>query len=100
MDKRLGAWRRMPLVTAAADSATATDTPWFGWRHFQWSISDAQFVSALQHLAAAYPGIVISTDPANYVLAEVHLNAEFHDQGKAAALGWSMRGLKVWTTTP
>jgi hypothetical protein len=86
------------FVTPDASSATATGTPWLGWRHFQWSVTYAQFVSALQQLAAAYPGIVTSTDPTGYLLAEVHLNAEFHDKGEAASLGWSMRGLKVWTT--
>jgi hypothetical protein len=85
-------------VTQAADSASATGTPWTGWRHFEWSISEAQFVSALEYLTAQFPAAVKSTDPAQYVLAEVHLNAEFHDRGKPAALGWSMRQLKLWTT--
>jgi hypothetical protein len=85
-------------VTQGADSASATGTPWTGWRHFEWSISEAQFVSALEYLTAQFPAAVKSTDPAQYVLAEVHLNAEFHDRGKPAALGWSMRQLKLWTT--
>jgi len=86
------------FVTADSNSAAATGTPWSGWRHFQWSISEAQFVGALQYLAAQFPGKGISTDPVEYVLVEVHLNAEFHTQGKPAALGWSMRGLTLWTT--
>jgi hypothetical protein len=86
------------FVTRVANSAPATGTPWTGWRHFEWSISEAQFVSALEYLSAQFPGAVTSTDPAQYLLAEVHLNAEFHDQGNAAALGWSMRQLKLWTT--
>jgi hypothetical protein len=86
------------FVTRAANSAPATGTPWTGWRHFEWSISEAQFVSALEYLTAKFPGAVTSTDPAQYLLAEVHLNAEFHDQGKPAALGWSMRQLMLWTT--
>jgi hypothetical protein len=86
------------FVTRVSDSASWTGTPWSGWRHFEWSISQAQFVSALQHLAAAFPANVTSTDPTQYVLAEVHLNAEFHTQGLPAELGWSMRGLKLWTT--
>ncbi len=86
------------FVTQASDSARATGTPWSGWRHFDWSISEAQFVSALQHLTATFPGQLISTDPTGYVLAEVHLNAEFHTQGQPAELGWSMRGLEIWTT--
>src|SRR5579872_3508150 len=86
------------FVTAGSDSASVTGTPWSGWRHFDWSISEAQFVSALQHLTATYPGKVTSTDPVQYVLAEVHLNAEFHTKGQPAQLGWSMRGLTLWTT--
>jgi hypothetical protein len=85
-------------VTRASGSAAQTTATWSGWRYFEWSISEAQFVSALKDLTAQFPGHVISTDPAQYVLAEVHLNAEFHTQGKPAGLGWSMRGLKVWTT--
>lgn len=84
-------------ITKAANSATATGTPWSGFRHFEWSMSEAQFVSALQYLTATYPGKVTSTDPAHYVLAEIHLNAEFHTRGQAAQLGWSMNGMKLWT---
>lgn len=85
-------------VTRASDSASATGTPWQGWNHFDWSISEAQFVSGLQYLATQFPAAVTSTDPTQYVLAEIHLNAEFHTLGQPAALGWSMRELKVSTT--
>jgi hypothetical protein len=86
------------FITKASTSAADTGTTWSGFRHFEWSMSEAQFVSALQHLIAAYPANVTSTDPAQYVLAEVHLNAEFHTKGQAAQLGWSMNGMKLWTT--
>jgi hypothetical protein len=86
------------FVTPAATSTATTGTPWSGWRTFEWSISEAQFVGALEHLEAQFPGKAISTDPAQYVLAEVHLNAEFHTKGQPAQLGWSMRGLTLWTT--
>ena len=86
------------FVTKASASGSATGTPWSGWRHFEWSISQAQFVSGLNYLTTQFPGKVTSTDPAHYVLAEVHLNAEFHTMGQPAELGWSMRGLKLWTT--
>jgi hypothetical protein len=86
------------FVTAAADSAASTVSTWSGWRHFDWSITEAQFVGAIQELTKQFPGKVTSTDPTQYVLAEVHLNAEFHTQGKPAALGWSMRNLTLWTT--
>jgi len=85
-------------VTRASDSASATGTPWLGWTHFDWTISEAQFVSGLQYLATQFPAAVTSTDPAQYVLAEVHLNAEFHTLGQPAALGWSMRRLQISST--
>jgi hypothetical protein len=86
------------FITKASTSAAATGTPWSGWRHFEWSMTEAQFVSALQHLNTAFPGQVTSIDPAQYVLAEIHLNAELHTRGQAAQLGWSMQGLKLWST--
>ncbi len=85
-------------VTPTSDSALATGTPWTGWQHFAWTISDAQFVAALKYLAAEYPGLPLSTDPTQYVLTQLHLNAEFHFQPDPAFLGWSMRGWQVWTT--
>jgi hypothetical protein len=84
-------------VTHGSDSAVNTGTPWSGWQHFDWSISQAQFAAALQFLNATYPGVFASLDPSQYMLSEVHLNAEFHTQGQPAQLGWSMTGLKVWT---
>ncbi|MGO9635835.1 MAG: hypothetical protein ACLPX1_18360 [Steroidobacteraceae bacterium] len=86
------------FVTQAQGSAPATGTPWLGWQHFEWSTTQAQFVAVINYLAAQFPENVQSTDPTQYVLAEVHLNAEFHFQPAPAELGWSMRGWKVWTT--
>ena len=85
-------------VTQAPGSALATGTPWLGWQHYEWSVTQAQFVAALNYLSAQFPGNVQSTDPTQYVLSEVHLNAEFHFQPAPAELGWSMRAWKVWTT--
>jgi hypothetical protein len=86
------------FLTPGPGSAVETGTPWLGWRHFQWTISRAQFVGALKYLIANYPGRITSTDPTRFVLDEIHLNAEFHYSPAPAELGWSMRGLKVWTT--
>jgi hypothetical protein len=86
------------FVTQVQGSAAWTGTPWLGWQTFQWSISEAQFVAALNYLVTEFPGKVQSTDPTQYALAEVHLNAEFHYQPAPAELGWSMHGWKVWTT--
>jgi hypothetical protein len=83
------------FVTVAPGSATTAGNPWIGWQHFAWSISQTQFVAALTYLAAQYPGKVPSTDPTDYVLAELHLNAELKFQPAPAELGWSMRGWSV-----
>lgn len=88
------------FVTQAPGSGAATGIPWSGWRHFEWSVTQAQFVAALNYLSAAHPGVLQSTDPSQYLLAEVHLNAEFHFQPAPAELGWSMRGWRVSLTGP
>jgi len=85
-------------LTLAPGSAEWSFAPWLGWRHFEWSISQAQFVAGLKFLVSQYPGKVTSMDPTQYVLAEVHLNAEFQFQPNPAELGWSMSGWKVWTS--
>jgi hypothetical protein len=87
-----------PYLTSAPGSAAFTGTPWMGWQHFEWSISQAQFVAALNYLVARYPGQVTSTDPTQYALVQMHLNAEFHFLASPAELGWSMRGWTVWTS--
>jgi len=84
------------FVTKASTSGSSTGTPWSGWRHFQYSIDQAQFVAAIKRLAAQYPTKVRTTDPTQYVFAGIHLNAEFHYSPEPAELGWSMRGLKLW----
>jgi len=84
------------FLTKGSTSGSSTGTPWLGWRHFQWSIDQAQFVAALARLAAQYPTAVQTTDPTQFVFAGMHLNAEFHYSPDPAELGWSMRGLKLW----
>jgi hypothetical protein len=82
-------------LTKAATSASTTGTPWEGWRHFQWTVSQPQFVAALKYLVAHNPAVK-STDPTQYVFEEFHLNAEFLYSPASAELGWSMRGLQIW----
>jgi len=96
LDAPLGS--NQQFVTKASTSASSTGTPWSGWQHFEWSISQTQFVAALHQLAATYPGKVQSTDPTQYVLTEVHLNAEMHFLSSPAELGWSMKDWKLWIT--
>jgi hypothetical protein len=85
-------------VTLAPGSAIAGGATWTGYRHFQWSVNQAQFAAAIKYLVAKYPGKITSTDPTKYVFSEVHLNAEFMYSPAPAELGWSMQGLKVWST--
>jgi hypothetical protein len=85
-------------LTKASTSGSSAGTPWAGWRHFQWSIDRAQFVTGLKQLAAKFPAQVKSTDPSQYAFSQMHLNAEFHYSPAPAELGWSMRGMKVWLT--
>jgi hypothetical protein len=84
------------FVNKAANSTSDTGVPWLGWRHVEWSISQSQFTAALQYLATQFPGQVPDVDPTQYLLAEVHLNAEINFLPGPAALGWSMSGLKIW----
>jgi hypothetical protein len=86
------------FLSLVQGSASVTGAPWVGWRHFQWTIDRAQFVAALKYLVAKFPGKITSTDPTQYVLVEVHLNAEFKYSPAPAELGWSMRGLKLWVS--
>ena len=86
-------------VSLATGSASAANTPWLGWRYFAWSISAAQFAAALGFLNTQFPGVLSSTNPADYLLAEVHLNAEYHFQPAPAQLGWSLYGMKIWLTS-
>jgi len=86
------------FLTKDPTSGSSTGTPWLGWRHFQWKINEAQFLAAINRLTAQYPGTVKTTDPTQYVFAGMHLNAEFHYSPDPAELGWSMRGLKLWSS--
>jgi hypothetical protein len=86
------------FVSLAPGSTMAGGATWTGWRHFQWSINQAQFAAALKYLVQKYPGRITSTDPTAYVFSEVHLNAEFMYSPAPAELGWSMKGMKVWIT--
>jgi hypothetical protein len=86
------------FVTMSPGSAPWTDTPWQGWQHFAWSISQAQFAAGIAFLAGQFPEQVRTSDPTLYKLTKVHLNAEFRFQPEPAELGWSMQGWTVWLT--
>lgn len=94
IDSPLGIDER--FVSKAANSTSDTGVPWLGWQHFEWSINQSQFTAALQYLATQFPGQIKVVDPTQYMLAEVHLNAEINFLPSPAELGWSMSGLKLW----
>lgn len=83
-------------VTATAESAPYQSAVFTGWKHFQWTVARAQFVAALQLLGKTFPGHFPSTDPSQYTLTRIHLNAEFHFNPLPAELGWSMCKWRVW----
>jgi hypothetical protein len=92
-----------PLVTGefetvATESMLTTGVPWAGYRHVHFSIDQAQLTEALKYLMSVYPGKIQSSNPTDYVLGEVHLNAEFTYSPAPAELGWSMKNMKVWST--
>jgi hypothetical protein len=65
--------------------------PWRNFRYFSWTVSYAQFDAALKALTRAFPGAIKSLNPADWNLAELHLNAElFFGPSVPAILGWSM----------
>jgi len=84
------------FVTNAAGSGSDTGVPWLGWQLFAWSISQSQFSAALQYLATQLPGKIPDVDPTQYMLVQMHLNAELNFLPGPADLGWSMSGLKIW----
>jgi hypothetical protein len=86
------------FVTSAPGSATAGGSTWLAWRHFQWTVNQAQFIAALKYPVAKYPGKITSTDPTQYACDEAHLYAEFHYSPAPAELGRPMCGLQVWLT--
>jgi len=94
IDSPLGIDER--FVSKAANSTSDTGVPWLGLRHFEWSINQSQFTAALQYLATQFPGQIQVVDPTQYILAQVHLNAEINFLPSPAELGWSMSGLKIW----
>ncbi len=88
------------FISMTPGSAASAGAPWLGWQTFAWSISQSQFAAALNYMSAQYPQAVQSTNPAEYLLVEIHLNAEFHFQPEPAELGWSMSGWQVSVAGP
>ena len=88
-------------ITLLPGSSTLQSQKWLGWKHFDFTLSNPQFAGGLGDalsVARAY-GYTLSTNPADYVLSALHLNAELHyTESTPATLGWSMRGLSVTQT--
>ncbi len=101
-DKPSHSWMiRESLVRGAAwlalapDSAPYQTASWRGWRRFSWAIDRAHAAAALTAMHEQEPGVTMSTDPGDYRLAAFHLNAEITYETAPAALGWSMRNLRI-----
>jgi len=79
------------VVTVLNGSAQYQEEPWTGWRVFKFAITRNDFETALKSLKEQNPSYPGSVDPADYTLAEWHLNAELKFGSGPAEMGWSMR---------
>jgi len=79
----------------ARGSESKMYAPWRGWRHFEYTVNRGNFADALRYLKEQYPDSLKSTNPDDYMLLQVHLNAEIQYRSAPAELGWSMRGLTL-----
>lgn len=77
------------------DSNEFVGEPWRGWRTFGFVIDRNSFESQLKRLQSSRPIARVSSDPADYVLSQVHVNAELNFSTGPATLGWSIRDLTV-----
>lgn len=80
------------------DSEIRQSLPWRGWKTFQFRLTRETFASALKAAKDKHPEISWGSDPAEWKLVQIHLNAEIHYETGAAELGWSMRLLKCVTS--
>ena len=86
------------FVTLMPNSATLQSQPWTGWKHFAFTVSQAQFAAGIAGVSrlAASQGYALSTNPGDYKLMSTHLNAELHyTPSMPSTLGWSMQNLAV-----
>ncbi len=78
-------------------SATFSGSPWTGFRHFGFTQDTSQFARGLADAHKIFPQL--STNPADYVLVQWHLNAELtydnSDLNLPIDMGWSLRGIRV-----
>ena len=76
-------------------SAASQSAPWRGWKTFRFTITEKNFIEALNAFNQRDASTKASVNPADYAFAKFHLNAELHFRTSAAELGWSMRHAKV-----
>jgi hypothetical protein len=91
-----------PYVTVGGGSTPEQGKPWAGFRPFIYKITYDEFGRALEKLAQDFPADSLSRHPEDYVLTDLHLNAEIQylrcrQPNRPVELGWSMRRQKlVW----
>lgn len=83
------------FIYVPPESADYTAETWRGWKEFRYEIDAIRFKKALESAASRYPELRISTDPADYILQNFHLNAEIRYDKGDAMLGWSMRNARI-----
>ena len=89
LEVALGAASSAPYLTSITGEYTGT--PYTGFTPLAWSISQPQVVAALKALQAAYPAIYTTTDPTQYQITNMHVNAEIRGLPNTDTLGWSMQ---------
>ena len=84
----LGDSRSAPYVTTVTGAFTGT--PYMGFVPLSWSISQAQVIAAIKNINSTQ-GLSWSTDPTQYQITNIHVNAEIRGLPNSDTLGWSMK---------
>jgi hypothetical protein len=78
-------------------SSTSTGSTWSGYRWYGYSISRAQLLNAINGVNSKY-GEGLSTNPANYTLRFISIQAEIAWPEGNGWLGWGADQMNAWET--
>jgi hypothetical protein len=84
----LGDARSAPYLTTITGAFTGT--PYMGFVPLSWSISQAQVIAAIENINSTQD-LSWSTDPTQYQITNIHVNAEIRGLPNSDTLGWSMK---------
>ena len=91
--------RTSRFASVGPDSTPYQTAPWKGWRHFSYSLDEAQFRAAIAAVTNKYPSIKLSDNIRDWDLKRWHLNAELLFKSGPAQMGWSMRHAAIAQTS-